>query len=99
MIAQPGNQHLGIGNRGLAEAESRSNLGAKAFRRSFSEEQSAISRDGYLDLSRQGGDIQRLQIGWPAWEPSVIAEKYQPHCKRESVRSALSHHHGVIAGR
>ena len=77
----------------------RSNLRAKAFRRSFSEEQSAIGRDGYLDLSRQGGDIQSLQIGWPAWEPTVIAEKHQPRCKRESVRSALSHHRGVIAER
>src|SRR5216683_811843 len=99
VISKPFGQRVGVGNGCFAKAKSNANLGAKAFRRSFSEERSAISRDGYLDLSRQGGDIQRLQIGWPAWEPTVIAEKHQPCCKRESVRSALSHHHGVIAER
>jgi len=83
VIAQPSSQGKCIGYCGLAESESRSNLGAKAFRRSFSDEQAAIGRDAYLDLSRQGGDIQSLQIGWPAWEPTVIAEKHQPRCKRE----------------
>jgi hypothetical protein len=99
MISKPFGQRVGVGNGCFPNAKSNANLGAKAFRRSFSEEQSAIGRDGYLDLSRQGGDIQRLQIGWPAWEPTAIAEKHQPCCKRESVRSALSHHHGVIAKR
>jgi len=89
---------IGVGNGCFSEAVSNANLGAKAFRRSFSEEQSAIGRDSYLNLSRQGGDIQRLQIGWPAWEPTVIAEEHQPRCKGESVLSALGHHHGVIAG-
>jgi hypothetical protein len=52
----------------------------------FSEEQSPIGRDGYLDLSRQGDEIQRLQIVWPAWEPTVIAKKHQP-CLQTRVGS------------
>ena len=98
VISKPFSQGIGVGNGCFSEAVSNANLGAKAFRRSFSEEQSAIGRDSYLNLSRQGGDIQRLQIGWPAWEPTVIAEEHQPGCKGESVLSALGHHHGVIAG-
>jgi hypothetical protein len=98
VISKPFSQGIGVGNGCFSEAVSNANLGAKAFRRSFSEEQSAIGRDSYLNLSRQGGDIQRLQIGWPAWEPTVIAEEHQPRCKGESVLSALGHHHGVIAG-
>src|ERR1700730_15092988 len=96
VISKPFSQGIGVGNGCFSEAVSNANLGAKAFRSSFSEEQSAIGRDSYLNLSRQGGDIQRLQIGWPAWEPTVIAEEHQPRCKGESVLSALGHHHGVI---
>src|SRR5450759_47982 len=70
----------------------------KALRRSFSEEQAGIGGDGDLDLSRQASDIHGLQIGWSAWEPSIIAEEQQPRCKGEAVLSAFGHHHAVIAG-
>ena len=61
----------------------------KALRRSFSEEQAGIGGDGDLDLSRQASDIHGLQIGWSAWEPSIIAEEQQPRCKGEAVLSAF----------
>jgi hypothetical protein len=98
VIAQPSRQHLGIGDRGLAEAESGSNLGAKAFCRSLCERQTGICGDWQLDLSRQGGDIHRFQIGWDAREASIVAEENQPRRKSESVVPALGHHQGVIAG-
>jgi hypothetical protein len=58
VISKPFGQRVGVGNGCFPKAKSNANLGAKAFRRSFSEEQSVIGRDGYLDLPRQGGDIQ-----------------------------------------
>ena len=45
VISKPFSQGIGVGNGCFSEAVSNANLGAKAFRRSFSEEQSAIGRD------------------------------------------------------
>jgi len=89
VITQPSSQRLRIGYCGLAESESRSNLGAKAFV-VLSARSNPPSAGTVTSICRaKAADIQRLQIGWHAWEPTAIAEKHQPRCKRESVRSAL----------
>jgi hypothetical protein len=78
-VVTPFSQGIGVGNGCFSEAVSNANLGAKAFRRSFSEEQSAIGRDSYLNLSR---------LGWPAWQPTV-ARKNINHVAKVSRFSRL----------
>jgi hypothetical protein len=53
VISKPFSQGIGVGNGCFSEAVSNANLGAKAFRRSFSEEQSAIGMDSSVAPRRR----------------------------------------------
>lgn len=82
----------------LPESESRSNLRPEAFCGSFGGNPSGIGRVSDLTLSSQGTDVQRLQIGCPAWEPPVLAKEPQLRCKRQPVFPVLGHYRSAVLG-
>ena len=92
MIAQPDQQLLGIGDRGLAEAEARADLGTETLGRAPSEEGFVRRRLWDVQLTAEGGDSLRRELRGVPWEPALVAEKSQQDGKAQPGRPALGHH-------
>src|SRR5271166_6505939 len=99
MIACPCSQCLGIGDRRLAEAEQRSDLGPMPFHGATGCEEGGTRL--YVDTKCRGQarDLGLADISSGFWKPVVRTEVQQQHRKAEATRAALRGDDTQVAGR
>ena len=92
MITQPLRQHLGIGYRRFAEAETHADFAAQPLGSAAREEGFAIDGRGCVELFGERGYALYLDFGFVARETAAIAEEGQQDGKAQPVRPVFGHH-------
>jgi hypothetical protein len=72
VIAQPGGQHVGVGDRGLAETEAESDFGTQALSGTPGKKRLTVHRRRHVELSAQRRDPLRLDFGFVPWKPASV---------------------------
>ena len=70
VITQPDSQHVGIGDRGLAEAEADADFSTQSLRCAPSEKGFAVYRRRHIELLAQRGDALRFDFGLVTRKPA-----------------------------